>query len=359
MHSKSSELASRPVFFEQNRVFRVYEGGALFADFFGDESTDGNQPEEWIASSVKALNRDSADPNEGLSTIRGEELKFAELLKLEPELMLGKGGNFEVLVKILDSAIRLPIQAHPDKAFSQKHFHSEHGKTEMWLVLATRPDARIYFGFDRRLTKEQFSKSIELTLTDKQALTGYLNEVKVKPGEVYLIPAKTVHAIGYGCLILEVQEPTDFTIQPEYWCGDYQLNHYEMYLGLPKETALDVFDFSIFGADCISLSRRAPKVKRSEAGVVLEDLIDHADTPCFSVKRVTLEKASHVIEEGRCVCIVVSGQGELREHSGTKSGQTLRKGDYFFMPDSTKGIYQLATGHSLQVVQCFPPANHS
>lgn len=355
MPTKSAELASRPVFFEQNRVLRVYEGGKLFADFFGDQSTDGNLPEEWIASRVKALNRDSSDPNEGLSTIRGEALKFAELLKLEPELMLGKGGNFEVLVKILDSAIRLPIQAHPDKAFSQKHFHSDHGKTEMWLVLATRPGARIYFGFDRALTKEQFAQAVERTLDDKQALTGLLNEVKVTPGEVYLIPARTVHAIGYGCLILEVQEPTDFTIQPEYWCRDYRLNDYEMYLGLTKDIALDCFDFSVFGPDCISLSRRVPKVKASAPGVLLEDLIDHTDTPCFSVKRVTLERASHVIEACRCVCIVVEGQGELRLVSDATKVDKLKKGDYFFLPHATQRQYQLVTDSRLQVVFCYPP----
>ncbi len=70
-----SDLQS-PLFFERNRVFRVYEGGKLFHDFFGDEAVDGNFPEEWIASAVRALNKEVRTPDEGLSKIRGEENVF-------------------------------------------------------------------------------------------------------------------------------------------------------------------------------------------------------------------------------------------------------------------------------------------
>jgi mannose-6-phosphate isomerase len=345
-------LARQPVFFERNRVFRVYEGGKLFADFFGDEPVDGNLPEEWIASSVKALNRDSKDPEEGQSLVRGTRIRFADLLRRESEAMLGAGGNFNVLVKALDSAIRLPIQAHPDKEFSRRHFKSDFGKTEMWLVLATRPGARIYFGFDHQITKAQFSAAIEASLDDKDALTGLLNEVKVEPGEVYLIPARSVHAIGYGCLILEVQEPTDFTIQPEYWCGGYRLNDYEMYLGLPKEVALDCFDFGLVGAASVVLAKKSPRIMVSDSTTVLETLIDSRDTPCFSVERLTLRGSSRAIEKAPSVCIVTHGEGGI---AGPTGETAIAKGDYFFMPHAAKGRYRLATGGELQVVSCYPP----
>ena len=355
MTTDYAALAKKPVFFERNRVFRVYEGGKLFAGFFGDEPVDGNLPEEWIASSVKALNRDSTDPDEGLSVIRGTGVKFADLLRQEPGLTLGKGGksgDLGVLVKILDSAIRLPIQAHPDKRFSRKHFGSDYGKTEMWLVLATRPDARIYFGFDRKITKERFSAAVEASADDRQAMTGLLNEVKVEPGEVYLIPARTVHAIGFGCLILEVQEPTDFTIQPEHWCGNYRLNDYEMYLGLPKDVALDCFDFDVFGPESVALARKDPKTLVSDPGAMLESLIGAEDSPCFSVTRLTVKDSSRVIDVTPCVCIVVSGEGGL---TGPAGETAIRKGDYFFMPLSTRGQYRIASESGIQVVFCHPP----
>lgn len=345
-------LARQPIFFERNRVFRVYEGGKLFAGFFGDESVDGNSPEEWIASSVRALNRDSKDPDEGLSIVRGAGIQFAELLRRESEAMLGPGGNFAVLVKALDSAIRLPVQAHPDKEFSRKHFKSDFGKTEMWLVLATRPGARIYFGFDHSITSAQFSAAIEASADDKEAMTALLNEVRVEPGEVYLIPARSVHAIGYGCLILEVQEPTDFTIQPERWCGSYRLSDYEMYLGLPKDLALECFDFGLVGASCVARAKKSPRIRLSDQATTLETLIDPRDTPCFSVDRLTLRSSSRPIDDAPCVCIVTRGEGSV---VGPAGATAIKKGDYFFMPHAARGRCLVSTESELELVSCYPP----
>ena len=92
------KLASAPVFFEKNRVFRVYSGGKLFSDFFGDNSEDGFYPEEWICSSTKALNEGSTDEFEGLSTIKGTNIHFNELLEEQKELMLGNRNGLDVLV---------------------------------------------------------------------------------------------------------------------------------------------------------------------------------------------------------------------------------------------------------------------
>src|ERR1700761_8745592 len=105
-----ADLVAHPIFFQRNRVFRVYKGGKLFHDFFGDEAVDGNHPVEWIASSVKALNKDSSTRREGLTTIRGTDTTLASLMHDCPKEMTG-GHPFDVLVKILDSAVRLPAQA--------------------------------------------------------------------------------------------------------------------------------------------------------------------------------------------------------------------------------------------------------
>ena len=227
-------MINEPIFFERNRVGRVYLGGKLFADFFGDEPIDGFKPEEWIASNVKAINKIQESSKEGISKIKDSDLHFDELLKNHPEEMLGSKRNFRILVKALDSAIRLPAQAHPDKAFSRKYFNSDFGKTECWVILNTRPDAKIFFNFKDNVTKELFEQAIEKSEYDISAMEDLMLEIEPKIGDVYLVPARTVHAIGKGCLILEIQEPTDFTIQPERFCGDYKLNDYEMYLGFSK-----------------------------------------------------------------------------------------------------------------------------
>ena len=342
----------RPIFFERNRVFRVYRGGKLFHDFFGDEDRDGSYPEEWVASQVKALNRDQSDPTEGLSFVEGTKVSFAELLKEHKAEMLGDTPKFDILVKLLDSAIRLPIQVHPDKAFSREHLHSEYGKTEMWLILQTRPDACIYFGFKDKIDKETFDGLVERSRVDKDAMVPYLNRISVSPGDVYLIPAKTVHAIGAGCLILEVQEPTDFTIQPEYWCGDYEFYVYEMFLGLGKEIALDCFDYERFGQAVAASAKKLPRTTAEQDGYLAEQLIGREDTPCFRVNRHTLRGGRVRLDSAPSLYIVTEGSGKI---VGKEYGRALQKGDYFFLPACAAGKFEVQTGANLQLIECRAP----
>lgn len=345
------ELLTRPLFFEQNRVGRVYTGGALFADFFGDDSQDGYEPEEWVASSVEAINKESKCKKEGVSKIRGTELFFDTLLKEYKNELLGNRSEFGVLTKVLDSAIRLPVQAHPDKEFSQKYFGSNYGKAECWVVLATRPDACIYFGFKEEISEKDFENAIEQSLTDATAMEKLLNRVAVTAGDVYFVPAKMVHAIGKGCLILEIQEPTDFTIQPEYFCGEYRLNDKEMYLGLDKETAIKVFDFSLYGEKAILKGKKTPKCIADIDGVKYEDLITYEDTPCFAVKRYLINNSAVALTEKPAVYVVTSGSGSIK-CNGKETA--VKKGDYFFLPHSANETV-VKSEQSLTIVACLPP----
>ncbi len=316
----------KPIFFEKNRVKRVYLGGKLFSDFFGDESEDGFYPEEWVASAVKAINKDSTDPKEGVSFAPEYNEYFDELLKKYPHELLGAGGKLRILVKFLDSAIRLPAQAHPDKAFSRKYFNSDYGKTECWLILATRPGAKIYFGFKDGVSREDFVSAIEKSEYDSSAMEALMKSFEPKEGEVYLVPAKTIHAIGYGCLILEIQEPTDFTIQPERFCGDYKLSDKEMYLSLTKEEAIECFDFNKTTYPLVT-----PRVISENRGVKLEQLIGKENTECFVINRITLEGAEYTLSPqcGFGVYMVVSGEGRIFAEGYNKQ---LKRGDYFFLP---------------------------
>lgn len=99
----------RPVFFDRNRVYRVYLGGKLFHDFLGDAPEDGFYPEEWVASTVHAMNAVSKGPFEGISMIEGTDLPFTKLLEEHRKDCLGSRKTLGVLVKYLDSAIRLPM----------------------------------------------------------------------------------------------------------------------------------------------------------------------------------------------------------------------------------------------------------
>ena len=341
----------QPLFFEKNRVSRVYTGGALFADFFGDDSVDCFEPEEWIVSSVKAINKTMKSEKEGISKVKDTSWYFDDLLKTYPKELLGERKQFGVLTKYLDSAIRLPAQAHPDKAFSHKYFNSEYGKAESWLVLATRPDACIYFGFKRKVSKEEFSDAVELSKNDPDIMEKFLNRIPVKPGDVFFVPAKMIHAIGKGCLILEIQEPTDFTIQPEYLCGDYLLNEQEMYIGLDKQTALDVFDYDTFGEDAISEGRRTPIKLWETNGVTAHALITYNDTPCFAVNRYTFKNGQMLLPFAPAVYVITNGSGTLKYGNETIP---IKKSDYFFLPYAAADSVT-AYGENLQIVACLPP----
>lgn len=345
---------NEPIFFESNRVQRVYRGGALFANFFGDNSVDGFEPEEWIASTVAAINRESKCEKEGVSRIRGTDVFFDQFLRTYKKELLGDREAFGILTKILDSAIRLPVQAHPDKAFSRKYFHSEYGKTECWVVLATRPGASLYFGFNRQITKEEFAEAVEKSRADKSAMDSLLNQIDVKAGDVFLVPARMVHAIGYGCLILEIQEPTDFTVQPEYWCGDYKLNEQEMYIGLDKDTALQMFDYDTYGDAAVAMGEKEPKVTNNENGVCVEELITYEDTPCFAVQRYTVEKGRIDGLPAPAVYVVTEGEGTI---TAGEQAWDIKKGDYFFLPYGAKEKSAIYSESKLQIVACLPPKN--
>jgi len=348
------ELTKQPIFFNRNQVYRVYKGGYLYGEFIGEPQEDGNFPEEWIASTVHAANNSESGPLDGLSIIEGTDITLKELGEKFTKEMYGNRTELGVLVKYLDSAIRLPLQAHPDVAYSQKYFNSEHGKTEMWLILDTREDASICFGFKDKLTKEEFSELVERSKDEKQIMEDYINKVPVKVGEVYLVPAKSVHAIGAGCFMLEVQEPTDFTISPEYWCGDYILNAHEMYMGLSKDAALDCFDFSVCGEESINIAKKTPQIKSENENVKCESLISNEDTPYFSVNRYQVKKEV-TLADGTAIYIVTSGAGSI---TGENYNRELKKGDYFFLPYYAKNKFKVIAKNDLdglELIECLAP----
>lgn len=340
------ELWQAPLFFRRNRVFRVYLGGALYKDFLGDTDGDGFYPEEWIASSVRALNDGHTDPLEGISLTEEEGIPLSELLEKYPREFLGDRKDMGVLVKFLDSAIRLPMQVHPTREFSRKHFSSPYGKAESWLILDTRPGACIYFGFKEQVSLEDFAKAVEENLENPDSFLGFVNKIPVKTGDVFFVPAGVIHAIGPGCLLLEAQEPTDFTIQPEYHCGDYLLNQQEMYIGLDKETALSCFDLSLYGEKVLEMGRKSPKLLEEKDGVAVYSLISKEDTPCFFVTRYCCTGGSAALENGGCVYIVTSGEGEIHGEGYTRK---VKRGDYFLLPAQAKGF---TLGGNLEFVCC-------
>ncbi len=344
------QLASQPLFFERNRVFRVYLGGMGFNAFWGDEPVDNMFPEEWVASKVKALNPKYFGVRDGVSKIKDTDIFFDDLLEEYKEELLGN-RKYDCLVKFLDSAIRLPVQVHPTKEFSKKHFNSDYGKTEAWLVAATRPNAKIYFGFKDKIDKKTLSELEERSETERDIMASVLGSVDAKVGDIYLIRAGLIHAIGAGCTIIEVQEPTDYTIQPERWCGDYHISYNEEYIGLDKDTALDCFDYDLYGEKAIQMAKITPKTIYDKDGVKKEALITYDDTPCFAQNRYTIRGGCVKMSFGVSVWICLDGEGEI---VGENYRKAIEKGDYFYLPYAAENKFSARSEKGCTLIECLP-----
>ena len=348
------QLVKEPIFFERNRVYRIYKGGMPYKELFNDgydDGTDNMFPEEWIASKVKAINPKYFGERDGVSKIKDTDIFFDDLLNDYKEELLGN-RKYDCLVKFLDSAVRLPFQVHPTKEFSRKHFNSDYGKTEAWLVVAKRPNAKLYFGFKDKITKEQLSELEERSEIEKDIMGNLLAGVDVNVGDIWLIKAGLIHAIGAGCTIVEVQEPTDFTIQPERWCNDYHISYEEEYIGLDKDTALNAINYDIYGDAAKAYAKVTPKVEIDTPTYKKEVMISYDDTPCFGENRHTIKNGgSFVMDFAPSVYICLSGEGVIK---GDGYERKIKRGQYFYLPFVAESKFSITTDTEIVLIECLP-----
>ena len=147
---------------------------------------------------------------------------------------------FPMLVKLIDAKQDLSVQVHPSDSYALEHEDS-FGKTEMWYIVEAEQGAGIYLGFKRAVTKEEYEQAIA-----DHTLTDLLNFFEVKAGECYFIPSGTIHAIGSGCLICEIQQNSNLTYRVyDYGRKDKNGNERELHVEKAlKVTALDGYTYN-------------------------------------------------------------------------------------------------------------------
>lgn len=187
-------------------VFKEYIwGGTGFYDVFGMDTGTDTASEAWMVST---------NPN-GKSIIANGEFEgktIDEAYEVLGEKLLGDyvkekyGGKFPVLVKFLDCADKLSVQVHPDDKYASENENGSFGKTEMWYILDAKPGAKLIYGFNRDVTKEEFKSALE-----NGDLEGILNYVDVNKGDVFYIQSGTLHALLDGLLVAEIQQNSDTT----------------------------------------------------------------------------------------------------------------------------------------------------
>ena len=156
---------------------------------------------------------------------------------------------FPVLIKFIDAKQDLSVQVHPSDDYALQNENS-FGKTEMWYIVEAEQGAGIYLGFNRDVTKEEYETAIK-----ENRLTELLNFYEVKAGECYFIPSGTIHAIGKGCLICEIQQNSNLTYRVyDYGRKDKNGNARELHIDKAlKVTNLKKFEPTIF-EDCLGKS---------------------------------------------------------------------------------------------------------
>jgi mannose-6-phosphate isomerase len=322
---------------------------------------DGHFPEDWIASTTRAVNAGREALREGVSTVTvgGAPYDFAALLARDPDYFLGAahaarfGAQPQLLVKLLDPAIRLHFQAHPTAAFARRFLGSPSGKTEAYHVLGARPGITpyIYLGFQRPPTRDALRRMIETQ--DLAALEACFDKIPVRPGDTYLVPGGVPHALGEGIFLVEIQEPSDLVVRFEFERGGYVLPEPARFMGRGLEFCLDVFDYSAWPADRLAIEAACPPRRRRALGPDShqDNLIGPERTPCFRVRQSHLHGPVTKSEDSAYLAIVTAGTCTV-----TAGGEThhLKFSDKFFCPAGLAAI-ELHPDPSATLLECFPP----
>lgn len=162
---------------------------------------------------------------------------LADYLKENPCDVDKIGSPFPILIKYIDAKQNLSIQVHPNDEYAQTH-EQDNGKTEMWYIVQADDGAGIYCGFKRDTTKKEFLRKVQDGTVEE-----LLNFMPVKTGDCYLIEPGTVHAIGAGCVVCEIQQSSNVTYRVyDYNRKDANNNLRQLHI----EKAIEVINFHAF-----------------------------------------------------------------------------------------------------------------
>jgi mannose-6-phosphate isomerase len=293
----------RPLLLPPNQFHRFYRGGARIDALRGAPAGEDGRPEDWVGSTATSWGSE----DEGLSRLEdGSVLRDA--IRADPEAFLGAdhvarwGADPALLVKLLDAGERLPVHYHPGHAFAREHLGLRYGKTEAWLILEAEPDAAVHVGLREPVAPETVRGWVENQ--DAEEMLAALHPVPVAAGDAILVPAGTLHAIGGGILLLELQEPTDLSVLVEW--KRFGVDDGTEHLGLGWETALRSLDREPIDPAALS----APG----------DGLLPREADPYFRAERV---RGGDVLAPSFAVLLVTEGEGTLDELPLTRGATVL------------------------------------
>ena len=233
-----------------------------------------------------------------------------EIVQEFPAELLGSHAGreqFPLLLKYLDSHQASSLQVHPNDDQAMRIAGEQNGKTEAWVILDAAPESWIYAGLKKGIGRNDFLKAIETG-----EVTSCLHRIEPKQGEVYYIPAGTIHSLGDGILVAEIQQSSDLTFRIHDW-GWVDKN------GQPRELhlkeALECIDFECGPVEPVS-SGFSPTVDSKTSEFLI-------DSPYFQVERLLCSNSRTISEENQCrILMVLEGACKIATEATSYSCQT-------------------------------------
>ncbi len=265
---------------------------------------------------------------EGSETIVSEGhyqgLSLNELTSRLQGLLLGEanyrrfGNRFPLLIKFIDAQKDLSIQVHPsDEIAAKKGLPC--GKTEMWYIMKSKPDAMLYCGLKDHLTPESYAKAVE-----EDAICDALAQYAVKEGDVFFLPAGRIHAIGAGCLLAEIQQTSDVT----YRIYDFKRRDKDgNYRELHTEQAAECIDYNVLP------SYRTSYTPQADQGVSLVQC-PYFNTAVYDLREpMTIDYADL---DSFVIFTALEGEAIMTDDAGHEF--TLRGGESVLLPATVKTL---------------------
>lgn len=236
--------------------------------------------------------------------------------------------RFPVLIKFIDAKQALSIQIHPDDEYALEN-EGEYGKNEMWYVIDCEPGAYLYCGLSKDTSKEEIEERIQ-----NNTITDVLNRIDVKPGDVVMVKAGTIHAIGAGILICEIQQNSNST----YRMYDYDRRDK---FGNPRELhvnkALDVVDTKAYVKD-----NKCEVMLEQNEEYSLERLVQCKYFECLKYNIYTEVKIT-IDETSFASVVFITGEGTIQTDDGNKQ-LSYKAGESFFISAGKRSILIKGTG---------------
>ena len=256
---------------------------------------------------------------DGMSVVSGgiyDGMTLKEVLDQNPAFLGEKSKDLPILVKFIDAARDLSIQVHPDDDYARKN-DGDNGKTEFWYVLDAEKDSELIYGFEHPMDRDRIKKAIE-----EGNLENMLHHIPVHKGDVFFVRPGTVHAIGKGIVLVEVQERSNLTYRLyDYDRVDKDGNKRPLHF----DKAVDVLDM-----DPVRIIRQPQRMVRYYFGCAREIL---CRCEYFEVERIQVTKgfSFSVLDQSFQVLLCIDGNGGL-ETDETNRPVRFEKGTCLFLP---------------------------